>query len=177
MQVVLRDGAVSSKSEATCHVMSYLGISYHFISYHVKGIRAHNLTDHKDRTKNTDCEEDQRKNSPTCDTQCRVHKGAIQIHTRTCFASSLVGAMTSTRGRRPGLSPSAPSARSFSITGTAKARVLPMPVRARPIRSLPLLMCSYVCACRSVEVGQPTRPAVIIDNYQQQTNGLKRLNT
>lgn len=33
----------------------------------------------------------------------------------------------------------------FSITGSAKARVLPDPVLARPIRSRPLLAGSYTC--------------------------------
>mmetsp|Transcript_13869 Transcript_13869/g.46904 ORF Transcript_13869/g.46904 Transcript_13869/m.46904 type:complete len:287 (-) Transcript_13869:459-1319(-) len=56
----------------------------------------------------------------------------------TCCASSRVGAMTSPSGGRP--RPRAPSAfhvRMRSTMGRAKARVLPMPVRARPMRSFP----------------------------------------
>lgn len=58
---------------------------------------------------------------------------------RTCLASSRVGASTRHCGRRCLRAPGSWDARIFSITGMAKARVLPEPVLARAMRSEPLM--------------------------------------
>ena len=71
-------------------------------------------------------------------TQAVRSLGAVSANSRsTCLASSRVGASTMQRGSLLRLPPSKSSAISFSMTGRAKARVLPEPVRARPIKSRP----------------------------------------
>mmetsp|Transcript_15103 Transcript_15103/g.48155 ORF Transcript_15103/g.48155 Transcript_15103/m.48155 type:complete len:299 (-) Transcript_15103:32-928(-) len=70
--------------------------------------------------------------------------GAVAVKScATCLASSRVGARHSTRGARP-RAPDRPDSRIRSTTGITNASVLPQPVRARPMMSLPALMCSKV---------------------------------
>ena len=68
-------------------------------------------------------------------TQAVFNLGPVAANSRsTCLASSLVGAST----MHPGDLGLCVRAMSFSTTGRAKARVLPDPVLARPIRSRPV---------------------------------------
>lgn len=67
-------------------------------------------------------------------TQAVLRVGPVAANSRsTCLASSRVGAST----MHPGDLGLLGRAMSFSTTGRAKAKVLPDPVRARPIRSRP----------------------------------------
>ena len=64
----------------------------------------------------------------------------------TCLASSRVGASTSARGARPRASLAALSPRRRSMMGSAKASVLPEPVRALAIMSRPASSRAKDCA-------------------------------